>query len=117
MGESASHIITFSVSHLCKFFKFINDQIVAALAVSCRPHLIMDLSPPVNTKDHVGHLTVCKLHHFVIQKDAVGRQSKPELFTVLLLQRPAVSHQLLYDLKVHQRLSSKEIHFQVSPAA
>ena len=117
MGESTSHIITFSVSHLCKLFKFINDQIVAAFTVSGRPHLVMNLFPPVNAQDHVGHLTVCKLHHIVIQKDAVGRQSKTELFIVFLLQRPAVSHQLFYNFKVHQRLPAEEIHFQVSPAA
>ena len=68
----------------------------------------------VNTEHYVAHLFVHKLLYLIIQKHTVGCQCKTEILVVDLLLLTSVSNQILYYLPVHKRLSTEEIHFQIS---
>ena len=77
----------------------------------------MDLFPAVQAEDDVVHLLVAELRHLIVQQDAVGGQGEAEILVVDGLLGAGVGHQVFHHLPVHQRLTAKEIHFQIAAAS
>ena len=115
MGECPPHIVPLLSSALGHFPEFRHNQVIAALSAPERPHFVMDFFPSVDAQDDVRHLAVGKFQNLVIQEHAVGGQGEAELLIVGRFQAPAVRHQLLHHLPVHQGLASEEVHLQVHP--
>lgn len=62
-------------------------------------------------------LLIGPLDDLIGDADAVGGEGEPEIFVVLLFDAAGVGHQLLADLKIHQRLAAEEVHLQIMPGA
>ena len=71
----------------------------------------------VDTEHHIAHFFVDKFLYLIIQKHTVGGQSETEVLVVKLLLLTSISNQIFYYLPVHQRLTTEEIHFQISSVA
>ena len=116
-SESSSHIIIILIPAFGRFLELGNNQLIASLSIPERTHLVMNPLPAVNAQNHIAHFPIGKFHYLVIQEHAVGGQGKPKLLIMKLLLLSAVSHQILYYLPVHQRLTAKEVYLQISPAS
>ena len=77
----------------------------------------MNLLATVQRQNHVAHLLVGKVDHVLVDEHPVGGEGEAEVFVVLFLDGAGVGHQILYHLKVHQRLAAEEVHFQVVACA
>ena len=112
-GIRAPHIIVHLVSALGRLLILRQNLVIAALPAPMGPHEIMNLLPAVDAQDQIRHFLIYKVHNFVGQQYAVGGKRKTEFLMVRLLQRSAVSYQLLHHLPVHEGLPAKEIHLQI----
>ena len=66
MGKGSTDIILILIPAFRKFLELGNDQIVAACPIPERPHPVVNLSSPINTQNHIIHLTVGKFHNVII---------------------------------------------------
>ena len=71
---------------------------------------------PVQRQHHIAHLPVGKVDHIIVDKQAVGGKGKAKVLIMELLLLPTIGHQPLAHIPVQQRLTAKEIPFQI-PAA
>ena len=107
------------VSRPClhKSLEVVHDGIVSAPARLALAHAVVGLSSAVHAQDDVSHLTVGEVDDIFIYEYAVGGQREIEYLVVFLLKLSAVGDYLLADVPVYERLSAKEVHFKMSPAA
>ena len=117
MGKSTAHIIIFSATCLNQLLEFWHDSLPAAVAGIVHAIPIMHFLPPVQTQNHVAHLTVGKVNHIIVYQHTVGRQGEAEVFSCRFFDRAGVGHQILHHLKVHQRFPAEKVHFQIMPAS
>ena len=66
MGKSTSHIILFLIPALGKLLKLRQNQVIAAVSSSERPHEIMYLPAAVDAEHDICHLFVAEFHDFII---------------------------------------------------
>ena len=96
-----------------QFLEARHNGVIAAASVCTYTQAVVDLFPPVDGKDHVRHLTVDKVDLIVRQQKAVGGDCKAEVFVVRLLDATRIGNCFFHHVKVHQRFSAEEIHFQI----
>ena len=77
----------------------------------------MNFPAAVNAQHQIRHLPISEIQNLIIQQNTICRQRKTEFFVIRFFQAPAVLHQFLYHLPVHQWFSAEEIHFQIHTAA
>ena len=116
-GKCSPDVILFLIPALGKLLKLRNDQVIAACTVTKWPHIVIHFFSSVQTQDHIVHLFIHKLLNLVIQKYSIRCNREPEMFIVQLLLLSSVCHQIFDHLPVHQRLTTKEIHFQIASAS
>ena len=114
MSKSTSYIILVLISGFCEFLEFRNDQVIASGSLAERTHEVMDFLTAIYAENNISHLTVTELHHFVVEKDTIRGKCETELLIMKFLLFSSVGNQVLDHLPVHQRLTAKEINFQVS---
>ncbi len=97
----------------CKFLELRNDQIIASRSFAERTHMVMTSFLPSILKTT---LSISLLQNSMIRrlKHTVGCQCKTEILVVQLFLFSSICNQVFDNLPVHQRLSSEEIHFQIS---
>ena len=72
---------------LCrKLLELRDDQLIAALAVPERTHVIMNSLPSVQTHDNIVHLAVAEFHDLVVQKNAVCRDRETEVLVMFFFK-------------------------------
>ena len=114
-GKCPSDIIFLLIPAVRKFLEFGNNQIVTALPVPERTHLIIYFLPPVKTQNHIIHFFIDKLLNLIIQKNPICSDREAEMLVMDFLLLSSICNQILHNLPVHQRLSAKKIHFQIMP--
>ena len=115
MCKSSSHIIIGLMSHLSHLLELIYDQIITSFAIAGWSHKVMYFFSTIDAQYNIRHLFVGKFHYLICQQHAVRCQCKTELLIKLFLFASAICNQILHNLKIHQRLSTKEIYFQIHP--
>ena len=115
--KSAPHIVVRLISALGNLLKPGYDQVIAPLSPGERAHPVVNFLSAIHAQNDICHLPVHKINDVVIQQDTVCREREAEFLVVRLLETPAVCHQILDDLPVHQRLPAEEIHLQIDAAA
>ena len=117
MGKCTAGIIFVLVTALCPFLELRNYQVIASGTFTERTHMIVDFFSSVDTHNHIAHLFVTKLHHFIVNQNTIGGQGKTEVFIMYLFLLSSVSYQVFDNLPVHQRFPSEKVYFQISPAS
>ncbi len=79
--------------------------------------MVVDFFSSIHAQYHIAHFLVAELHNLVIQQYTIGGKRKAELLIMKSFLLPAVFHQVLHYFPVHQWLSAKEIHLQVTSGA
>ena len=113
-GKRAAHVIPLLPPAFCKFLKLRHNQVIAAFPVSERPHPVIDLPPPVKAQHNVIHLLVYEFLYLTVKQHSVRRHRKPKMLVMDLFLLSSVSHQILYHLPVHKRLSAEKVYLEVS---
>ena len=117
VGEGAPDVVALSAPGLHQLLELGHDDVVAALVPGGPPQPVVDLLPAIQAQHHVVHLPVGEVDDVVVDEHAVGGEGEAEALVVDLLLLPAVGHQALDHVPVHQRLSAEEVHLQVPAAA
>ncbi len=116
-GKCSTHIIVHLVTALCHLLELWNNGIIASLSSAMWTHFIIYFLTAINTKNNIGHFFVCKCEDFIIQQNSIRRKCKTEFLMIWFFQTPAICNQILNHLPVHQRFSTKEVHFQIHPVS
>ena len=117
VGEGPPHIVVLSLPGLHQLLELGNDLLPAAVSCIVHPVAVVDLLAAVQTQHHVVALLVAEVDDVVINEHTVGGHGKAEVLVMDLLLLAAVGHQLFDHIKVHQRLTAKEVHFQIAAGA
>ena len=117
VGEGTPDVVALAAPALHQFLELGHDDVVAALAAGGLAEAVVDLLPAVQTQYHVVHFFVGKLDDIIVDEHAVGGEGKAELLVMNFLLLPAVGHQLLHHIPVHEGLAAEEVHLQVPAAA
>ena len=113
MCERATHVVVLTTARLNKFLELGHNLFPTALACVVHAETVVNFLSAVQTQNNVAHFPVGKVDNVVINKHAVGCQSKAEVFALFLFDGACVSNKLLNNFKVHKWLATKEVHFQI----
>ena len=114
--EGAAYIILIELPIAALFNEplvFRHDGTIATAAVHTEAKRIINLFAPINRENDIGHFTVDVIDFVICQQQAGGGDREAEIFVMLLFDRTGLCHHLLNDLKIHQRLTAKEIQLQI----
>ena len=117
VGEGAPHIVALAAPGPDQLLELGHNAVIAAVARQILAEAVVDLPAAVQREHHVIAFPVGPLDDLIGDADAVGGQREAEIFALVLLDAAGIGHQLLTDLKVHQRFPAEEIHFQVAAGA
>ena len=117
MGKGAPHVVVLPAPGLHQFLELRHNFLPASVAGIIHTAAVMDFLAPVQAQHDIAHFPVGEINHVIINQYTVGRQRKPEMLALFLLDAPGIGCQLLYHVEVHQRFPAEEIHLQVAAAA
>ena len=111
--KSAADIVTLVAPDRAEFFGVFQRDVVTSLAVRRDAEFIVNFTSAVDADNYVIHLFVKVFYRVVVQKDAVGRQSKFDIFAQRLRLFLAVRHDFFDVIEIHQRLAAEKVDFQI----
>ena len=111
--ECSSDIIILVSSALNKFLIFRNDYIITALSVRSHSHTVIDFFSSVKRQNSIIHFTVDIFDLVIIKKKSVCCNCKAKMLVVFLFDASCVFNRLLYNIKIHKRLTAEEIHLKI----
>ena len=115
--ERTPHIVILALASLNELLELGYDLIEASVARVVNSEAVVYFFSAVEAEDYVAHLTVGKIYNVVVNKHTVGSESEAEILVVLFLNASRVRDELLYNVKIHKRLSAKEIDLEIVTCA
>ena len=113
MSKGAAHIISLAVSLLNKLLELGNYALPASLTGIIDTIAVVHFFSSVKTEHDVVALAVSEVNNVVIDQHSVGGESETEILARILLDASGICHQLLDNVKIHQRLTAEEIDLKV----
>ena len=117
MGVGAAHVVVLIAALLDELLELGHDGIIAAAARVILAEAVVDLLAAVQAQNDIVALLVAEVDDIVVDEHAVGGHGEAEILVVDLLLLTAVGHQLFDHIEIHQRLTAKEIDFEVAAGA
>ena len=117
VGVGAAHVVALVAALPDELLELGHDGVIAAVARVVLAEAVVDLLAAIEAQDDIVALLVAEVDHILVDQHPVGGHGEAEVLVVDLLLLAAVGHQLLHHLKVHQRLTTEEIDFEVAAGA
>ena len=117
VSKGAANVVILAAARLYEFLELRHYLIVASVARVIAAEMVVDLFSSVKAENYVAHLLVEKIYYLVVDKDSVSGKREAEVLVMLLLDASRVSHELLDNVPVHQRLAAEEVNLKVVASA
>ena len=114
VSKRAAHVIPLALARFNKLLELRNDCFPAALARIVHAIPVVNFLPSVKAQNNVAHLPICKIDNIIVNKHSVGRERKTKVLARLLFNAACVFNKLLYDIKIHQRLTPEKVNLKVA---